>query len=93
MGRFGRRGLATCRAHGGATIRSGLELGEPLDQGEAIVKLARLAQGSPTADFAGLALPHMASGSVQAVSPCAEVPAAGFCTSLFPISLLSRARC
>jgi hypothetical protein len=48
---------------------------------------------SPAAALTGLALPVMASGNVQAASPGAEVPAAGFWTSLFRISLLSMARC
>src|ERR1700694_2926437 len=43
---------------------------------------------SPTAAFAGLALPVIASGSAVATSTCAAVRVAGFWTSLLPISLL-----
>jgi hypothetical protein len=43
---------------------------------------------SPTAAFAGLALPVIPSGSVAATSTCAAVRVADFGTSLLPISLL-----
>src|SRR5579864_8208522 len=43
---------------------------------------------SPTAAFAGLALPGISSGSVAATSICAAVRVVGFWTSLLPVSFL-----